>query len=225
MRLPSFRFVIFVPMLLLAACAAPRHEIVANTPTSARPIATAAATGVPSGGIYQQVAYRPLFEDRKPRYIGDILTVQINEKLNASQSANSNTERTSEFDVALPGVKGFLGKKINPLTASGSVSNTFDGKGATTSSNLFTGAITATVVEVLANGHMVVTGEKQIGVNQNVDVLRFSGTIDPKAVQPGNVVSSNKVANARMESRGRGAQAEAQTVGLLTRFFFSFLPF
>jgi len=89
----------------------------------------------------------------------------------------------------------------------------------------FSGTITATVVEVLPNGHMVVTGEKQIGENQNVDVLRFSGTIDPKAVQPGNVVSSNKVANARMESRGRGAQAEAQTVGLLTRFFFSFLPF
>ena len=110
-------------LLLLAACAAPRHEIVANTPTTARPIATAAATGVPSGGIYQQVAYRPLVEDRKPRYIGDILTVPIHEKLHASQSANSNTERTSEFDVALPGVKGFLGKKINPLAASGSVSN------------------------------------------------------------------------------------------------------
>jgi flagellar L-ring protein precursor FlgH len=49
--------------------------------------------------------------------------------------------------------------------------------------------------------------------------------VDPKTVQPGNVVSSNKVANARMESRGRGAQAEAQTVGLLSRFFLSFLPF
>ena len=96
-------------------------------------------------------------------------------------------------------------------------------KNATVLSVLY--LVAGTVVEVLPNGHMVVTGEKQIGVNQNVDVLRFSGTIDPKAVQPGNVVSSNKVANARMESRGRGAQAEAQTVGLLTRFFFSFLPF
>jgi flagellar L-ring protein precursor FlgH len=114
---------------------------------------------------------------------------------------------------------------IANLKVGAASTNDFSGKGGTESANTFAGTITATVVEVLANGHMVVMGEKQIGVNQNVDVLRFSGTVDPKAVQPGNVVSSNKVANARMESRGRGAQAEAQTVGLLTRFFFSFLPF
>ena len=211
--------------LLLAACAAPRHEIVANTPTTARPIATAAATGVPSGGIYQQVAYRPLFEDRKPRYIGDILTVQINEKLNASQSANSNTERTSEFDVALPGVKGFLGKKINPLAASGSVSNTFDGKGATTSSNLFSGAITATVVEVLANGNLVIAGEKQIGIRRNSEVLKFTGVVDPAQIQPGNVISSTQVADARLDYRGGGYIEEAQVKGWLSRFFDSFSPF
>ena len=225
MRLPSFRFVIFVPMLLLAACAAPRHEIVANTPTSARPIATAAATGVPSGGIYQQVAYRPLFEDRKPRYIGDILTVQINEKLNASQSANSNTERTSEFDVALPGVKGFLGKKINPLTASGSVSNTFDGKGATTSSNLFTGAITATVVEVLANGNLMVRGEKQLALTEGAEVIQVSGIIRPDDVSPNNMVQSRRLANAQISYRGTGDMAAVAKTGWGTKALLQIWPF
>jgi len=78
------------------------------------------------------------------------------------------------------------------------------------------------VVEVLPNGHLVVAGEKQIGVNQNVDVLRFSGTVDPRLLQPGSIVSSTQVANVRVESRGRGAQGEAQTVGWLSRFFLSF---
>jgi hypothetical protein len=41
-------------------------------------------------------------------------------------------------------------------------------------------------------------GEKQIGVNQNVDVLRFSGTIDPRLVQPGSIISSTQVANVRI---------------------------
>ena len=72
---------------------------------------------------------------------------------------------------------------------------------------------------------MVVVGEKQIGVNQNVDVLRFSGTVDPRSVQPGSLVSSTLVANARIESRGRGAQNEAQTVGWIARFFMALLPF
>ncbi|MEN9375165.1 MAG: hypothetical protein RL710_322, partial [Pseudomonadota bacterium] len=112
--------------------------------------------------------------------------------------------------------------KMNVNTASAS---DFSGKGGTESANTFTGSITATVAEVLPNGHLLVTGEKQIGVNQNVDVLRFSGTIDPRLMQPGNIVNSTQVANARIESKGRGAQAEAQTVGWLTRFFFSVLPF
>jgi flagellar L-ring protein precursor FlgH len=99
------------------------------------------------------------------------------------------------------------------------------GKGGTQSANTFSGSITATVIEVMPNGHLVVSGEKQIGVNQNVDVLRFSGTVDPRLVQPGSIVSSTQVANVRVESRGRGAQGEAQTVGWISRFLLAFQPF
>ena len=50
------------------------------------------------------------------------------------------------------------------------------------------GTITATVGNVLPNGHLLVSGEKQIGVNQNIDTLQFSGQVDPQAIAPGNVV-------------------------------------
>ncbi len=79
--------------------------------------------------------------------------------------------------------------------------------------------------EVLPNGHLIVVGDKQIGVNENVDVLRFSGTVDPRLVQPGSVVSSTQVANVRIESKGRGQQGEAQSIGWLSRFFLTFSPF
>lgn len=210
--------------LLLAACAAPRHDIVRDTPTTARPPAAQANAGAPSGGIFQSASYRPLFEDRKPRYVGDILTVQINEKLNASQSANSSTERKGEFEAAIPGVSGLLGNRINPLNASASASNTFDGKGATTSSNLFSGTITVTVIEVLLNGNLVIAGEKRIGIRQNSEVLKFTGVIDPARIQPGNVISSTQVADARLDYRGGGYIEEAQIKGWLSRFFDSFSP-
>ena len=84
--------------------------------------------------------------------------------------------------------------------------------------------ITATVTGVLPNGHLLVSGEKQIGVNENVDVLRFSGQVDPRSIQPGNSVASAQIANVRLEHRGRGAQAEAQVIGWLARFFLSVLP-
>ena len=98
------------------------------------------------------------------------------------------------------------------------------GKGGTQNSNNFSGTITATVVEVLPNGHLVIAGEKQIGVNDSVDVLRFSGQIDPRAIQPGNQVASAQIANVRLEQRGRGAQADAQEIGWLSRFFLTVMP-
>ena len=77
---------------------------------------------------------------------------------------------------------------------------------------------------VLPNGHLLIAGEKQIGVNHNVDVLRFSGQVDPRAIQAGNVVASAQIANVRIEHRGRGAQADAQGIGWLGRFFLNVLP-
>jgi flagellar L-ring protein precursor FlgH len=210
--------------MALAGCATSRQPVLVEGQTTARPITAAAATA-PSGGIFQSAAYRPLFEDRKPRFVGDLLTISINERLNASQKANSSAERKSDVEVSLPGVKGLFGRKINPLDAKAGTANTFDGKGATESSNLFSGTITVTVVEVLANGNLRVAGEKQIGIRQNSEVLRFSGVIDPAQIQPGNVVSSTQVADARLDYRGGGYIEEAQIQGWLARFFNAISPF
>ncbi|MBI2734536.1 MAG: flagellar basal body L-ring protein FlgH, partial [Aquabacterium sp.] len=105
--------------------------------------------------------------------------------------------------------------------AAGSSDNKFDGTGSTAATGNFTGTITATVIEVLPNGHLIVAGEKQIGVAKNVDVLRFSGQIDPASIQPGNTVLSSQIANVRIEHMGRGAQQDAQGIGWLAHFFLS----
>ncbi len=211
--------------LMLAACAAPRHPVSIGMQTTARPELPVAANASPSGGIFQSAAYRPLFEDRKPRFVGDLLTIQLNEKLDASQKANSTAERSSDVEAAIPGISGVFGTKINGLNAKASSSNAFDGKGETASSNLFTGTITVTVIEVLANGNLRVAGEKQIGIRQNSEVLRFSGVIDPIQIQPGNMISSTQVADARLDYRGGGYIEEAQIQGWLARFFNSWSPF
>jgi flagellar L-ring protein precursor FlgH len=214
--------------LALTACQQIPQKVVvdfAEPKVAPLPMATPAAARPANGSLFQTAGYRPGFEDRRARAIGDTVTVQIVENVTASQKSTSTVNRTSSIDskaTALPfnSVEG-LGK----LGIGASTNNAFSGKGGTESANTFAGSITATVIEVQPNGHLVVAGEKQIGVNQNVDVLRFSGTIDPRLVQPGSVISSTQVANVRVESRGRGAQGEAQTVGWLSRFFLSFQPF
>jgi flagellar L-ring protein precursor FlgH len=187
--------------------------------------AYAAAPQAPvTGSIYQAASYRPMFEDHRARLVGDTLTIQIVEKVAASQSANSTVNKSGELSAgisALPGVKPL---HLLGANASANSGNTFNGKGETTSSNDFTGTITANVVGVLPNGHLIVAGEKQIGINQHVDVLRFTGQVDPRAIQPGNTVPSAQVANVRVEHRGRGAMADAQGTGWLARFFLSLWP-
>jgi flagellar L-ring protein precursor FlgH len=178
-----------------------------------------------SGSLFQNAGYRPAFEDRRARQVGDTVTIQIVENVTASQKSTSTVNRNTSADSAITALPFNDLSGLAKLNIGATSNNNFSGKGGTESANTFAGSITATVVEVLPNGHMVVTGEKQIGVNQNVDVLRFSGTVDPRLVQPGSIISSTQVADVRVESRGRGAQGEAQTVGWFSRFFLSFSPF
>lgn len=195
-------------------------------PTTPLPVAaTPRPTGPATGSLFHAASYRPAFEDRRARMVGDIVTIQIVENVTAKQNSTSSIDRSSETSAGISAFPFIGASKLAKLDLGASSSNAFSGKGGTESNNTFTGSISTTVIEVLPNGHLVVAGEKQIGVNENVDVLRFSGTVDPRSLQPGSIVASTQVANARVQSRGRGAQAEAQAMGWLSRAFNSVAPF
>lgn len=202
----------------------PRVDVADTTPPLPAAVATPAGA---TGSIFQLASYRPLFEDYRARLVGDTLNVQIVEKISATQTSTSSVDKSGSVAAgitALPGVNpiSFLPGRAN---VAGNSANTFAGKGATASSNDFSGVITVVVRQVLPNGHLLIAGEKQIGVNENVDVLRFSGQVDPRAIQAGNTVPSAQIANVRLEQRGRGQQSEAQVMGWLGRVFLSVLPF
>ena len=210
---------------LLAGCAglSPRVEVPDTGPV--RP-AGGIAPSPPqaTGSLYAAAGYRPLFEDHRARHVGDTLQVRIVEKITASASSSSAIDKSGDVSAGVSAVPLLPPSVLNRASASGNSSNTYSGKGTTQSANDFTGTMTVSVVEVLPNGHLLVTGEKQIGVNDAVDVLRFSGQVDPRSIQPGNSVASTSIANVRLEHRGRGAAADAQVIGWLARFFLSVLP-
>jgi len=227
-RLSLLGLTLFLPLFFGGCSSLPQTVAVEFPEPSQREAAppVRAAKAPATGSLFQKASYRPAFEDARARLVGDMVTIQIVEKVTASQVSSSTANRTSTNQAsvtAFPFVDPTHLAKLKGGLDTEAASD-FSGKGGTDTANTFYGTITATVVEVLPNGHLMVAGDKQIGVNQNVDVMRFSGTIDPRLIQPGNLINSTQVANARMESKGRGAQAEAQTVGWLTRFFFSFLP-
>ena len=211
---------------LLAGCqtlnAPPKVDVA--EPTSALPVAQPAPT-VNNGAIFQGTQYRPLFEDHRARLVGDTITVQIVEKVSATQKSTSSIDKSGKLSAGVTALPFVSSNSFGRASVAGTSSNSLDNKGSTENSNDFSGTITATVTGVLPNGHLLVAGEKQIGVNHNVDVLRFSGQVDPRAIQPGNSVASAQIANVRIEQRGRGAQGDAQQIGWLSRFFLTLAPF
>ena len=112
--------------------------------------------------------YQPLFEDRRPRNIGDTLTIVLQENVSASKSSSANASRDGSATLGLTAVpralEGLLGGDKTSLSGEGK--NDFAGKGGASANNTFTGTITVTVNQVLPNGNLNVVGEKQIEINR-----------------------------------------------------------
>lgn len=178
-----------------------------------------------NGSIYNSGAIS-FFEDQKPRDIGDTLTINIVENTKASVNSNNSVSKNNSNSVSLPVITG-LGNtvaKIGEIGVSTDSSHSFSGKGAAGGTNLFTGSITVTVIEVLENGNLVVSGEKQISIGGEQEYIRLSGIINPRFVI-NNVIASNKVADAKIEYKNSGQISDGLVMPFLSRFFMSFLPF
>jgi flagellar L-ring protein precursor FlgH len=209
--------------LLLAACATTTPPTAIHQPMTARP---APPTPTPANGaIYNVASARPLFEDRRARFVGDTLTIAIQEKVQASKKSENAASRSQGVDMSVPTVQGLPFKSVQGATLGASSKNNFDGKGSNTSSNDFTGVLTVTVIEVYPNGNLLVSGEKQIGLKEGEEFIRFSGVVNPNTITTGNTVVSTQVADARIEYKANGFLDSAQVMGWLSRFFLSFMPF
>jgi flagellar L-ring protein precursor FlgH len=173
------------------------------------------------GAIYKTGYNMSLFEDSKAHRVGDIITIILEERTNASKSASTTTAKEAEIDLASPTVFGrevtHRGRPI--LSASVDASRDFTGEGDSQQSNSLTGRISVTVAEVLPNGNLVVRGEKLLTLNQGSEHVRISGIVRPSDITPDNTVRSPQVANARIVYGGQGVLAEANSKGWLQRVF------
>jgi flagellar L-ring protein precursor FlgH len=221
---------------LLGACASADRPTLLQTPATARPKPiqeTSANMGslypAVSGGILSTVSHRPLFEDRRARNVGDTLTVILNETTSAAKNSSMSAARKGSITSSFaPGTtstrKGWYQgiTDIGNFTGTGEVKN--EGAGGSAANNTFAGTITVTVIEILANGNLVVAGEKQVAISNEEEIIRFGGIVNPNSLVA-NRISSQEVADARIEYRGRGATDDTQGVGWFTRILLKMAPF
>jgi flagellar L-ring protein precursor FlgH len=182
-----------------------------------------------NGAIFQTADYRPLLEDNRPTMVGDTLTVTIQEQTTTSATEQVSESRASAINenisggVQLPFIPTKLTSGINSnLNTTGGASQT--GKGSNQLATSFVSSITVTVIDVLANGNLQVSGEKQVRINDDVESIRLSGVVNPFDIQ-NRTVSSLKVSDARIEQETKGDNRLYNNPGWLTKIFLSILPF
>lgn len=214
---------VLIATAALAGCVTTTPPTAVHQPMTARPEPRDYA-GPSNGTIFNVASTRPLFEDRRARFVGDTITIYIVEKTSASKSSENKTSRSQSINASVPTVVGLPFKGVQGTALTASDSNSFDGKGQNTSSNDFTGTITVTVIEVYPNGNLLVSGEKQIGLKEGEEFVRFSGVVNPNTITTGNTVQSTQVADARIEFKANGFVDSSTVMGWLGRFFLSFLP-
>lgn len=206
--------------LLLASGCAITPETMVKQPMTAKP-ALIAATEANSGGIFNTASYKPLFEDRRARAVGDIITIAITENTAATKQGSSSASKNGAINAT---VSSFFGSPIPKANLSASSSNKFEDKSALNSGNTFTGTLSVTVIELLTNGNLVVSGEKQVSLDKGTEFVRFSGVVNPDYIKLGNIVPSSQVADARIEYRTNSRIDAAQIASILMRFFLSVIP-
>lgn len=207
----------------MAAQAQARQAYAAPMPV-AQPVAMQAGDG--GGSIYASAATTGnrgmrLFQDNKAREVGDILTIVLVERTTSTSRAQTAVTKDSSIDMAAPSIAGqsvtVNGRNI--LQASVEGSRAFAGGGDTKQSNALNGTVTVTVVQDLGNGNLLVSGEKQVRLNQGDEVVQVQGVVRVSDISADNRIASDRVADAKIVYGGRGTIARSNAMGWLGRFF------
>lgn len=210
-------------LLVLSACAQlPRKNVVEGATSAPPQLPRPEPT---NGAIFNSASAAPLFEDERPRYIGDLLTVIINQEVSATKDSAASASRDGEASLTFGMLPEAVRDALQDQGFDVSGSSDFSGQGAAEASNTFAGTITVTVMDVLRNGNLKIAGEKQVGINKGVEYILFSGVVDPDMISADGTIPSNKVANMRLEYYGDGYISEAQSMGWLQRILLNISPF
>ena len=169
------------------------------------------------------------YMDNKARRINDVVTIQIAEISNASQKVSTKTSRDTNI---LAGIVKFLGSPLSfgldnfwgrdkPFAPEieSSAKSSHSGSGAISGSGKLTANIAAKVIEVMSNGNLLVEGRKEVTVEREKRLIILSGIVRPVDIEFDNTISSDKVADARIEYVGKGVISDKQGPGIFHRFF------
>lgn len=170
-----------------------------------------------TGSLWQS-GPQSLFGDRRARNLGDILTVLIEIKDEAAITNSTSRSRSGSDNVSVGAAYGLTtladtvlpgGNTLGPaVQATGS--QDASGNGQISREEEITLRLAATVIDVLPNGHLVIRGSQEVRVNFELRDLQIAGIVRPEDISRQNVITYDKIADARIAYGGRGHLTDVQ---------------
>ncbi|SAK75826.1 flagellar basal body L-ring protein [Caballeronia pedi] len=172
-----------------------------------------ATTHARATNLFDADGFQSMTADRRAAKPGDLITVLVYETSSASNSADTSTNT------------GFaVNGKVSTLYAGANMAqvgagDNYGGKGKIERSGRLLAQISATVIDVQANGDLIVSGDQNIDVNGEKTKIRLKGRVRPVDVAQNNTVLSNRLADVQIDYTGEGFITDRSRPGLIPRLF------
>lgn len=174
-----------------------------------------------------------LLGDRRAMQRGDIMTVVIEIDESAEISNETDRSRSGSESLQVPQLGGLPQRLDEKLPAGASASDLVSitsssgssGDGSVKREEKLTLRVAATVVEVLPNGILSISGSQELRVNFELRELLVSGYVRPEDISRKNEITYDKIAQARVSYGGRGQITDVQQPRIGQQVLDAVLPF
>lgn len=174
-----------------------------------------------------------LLGDQRAMKKGDILTVVIELDEKAEFSNDTSRSRSGSEELAVPGLFGLPQRAADQLPDGASFdeavsidsASSSSGKGSVKRKEKLTLRVAATVIDVLPNGVLSISGTQELRVNFELRELLVSGYVRPEDISRQNEITYDKIASARVSYGGRGQITDVQQPRIGQQILDSLLPF
>lgn len=159
-----------------------------------------------------------LYTDKKGKQVGDVLTILVMESAESKSKNQTKTDESNSMSLSGQAGSGWL-NKIPGLGWSADSDNNYYGNGRTERNGQLSATIAVKIVEVLDNGNLVISGAKQVTMNNETEIIEVSGIVRPEDIAADNSIFSYHIADAVIHYSGDGELEDATSAGVVTRFF------
>jgi flagellar L-ring protein precursor FlgH len=176
---------------------------------------------------------RSFFRDPRAAKTGDILTVRIDIGDQAKIANSTSRTRSGEENAGAPNLlglesrlPGILPDAVDPANlVNFNSDSTSSGTGSVDRSESISLTVAAVIVQVLPNGNLVIQGQQEVRVNNEVRELVVSGVVRPEDIASNNTIRHTQIAEARISYGGRGQITDVQQPRYGQQFFDIIWPF